>query len=158
MTLNAIISAWLLQESSQTILMSKLLGKATLIYDYLKWKSNKKTYMTVKPMKGLVTKHVHGLGFKTEKINRKESKIQLQPKDKDWRCKLMLAYYSTCMIPAFLIEGCLSTLIKSAVSLGTYQVGQSVEIAPLFDIITIYADLFRGESLAKLEPTHNVVM
>ena len=47
----------------------------------------------------------------------------MEPKDQDWRCKLMLAYYGTCLIPAFLIEGCLSTLIKSAVSQGTYEVG-----------------------------------
>jgi len=45
--------------------MSQLLHKATLIYDYLKWKPSIKTYMTVKPMKALATKHVLGLGFKT---------------------------------------------------------------------------------------------
>jgi len=76
--------------------------------------------MTVKPMLGLVHKHVLGLGFETEKVTRKELRIALDRKDKDWSCKLMLAYYSASLVPAFLIEGCLSTLIKTALSQGTY--------------------------------------
>ena len=53
-TLNSLVSTWLLHEEQKSILMSSLLKKATLIYDYLKAKPGIKPYMTVKPMKGLV--------------------------------------------------------------------------------------------------------
>ena len=45
--------------------MSTLLQKAGMIYDYLQVKPWIKTYMTTKPVKGLATRHVHALGFKT---------------------------------------------------------------------------------------------
>jgi len=62
-TLNSLVSAWLLQDEAQSMMMSTLLQKAGLIYDYLKVKPLVKTYMTVRPMQGLVKKHVTGLGF-----------------------------------------------------------------------------------------------
>lgn len=65
----------------------------------------------------------------------------LDPKDQDWRCKLILAYYSMSLVPALLIEGCLATLIKSAVRSGTYD-GKPVELQPFFGIISNYAELF----------------
>ena len=47
----------------------------------------------------------------------------------------MLAYYSMSLVPALLIEGCLSTLIKSSVRNGTYEVGNAVKLEPFFGII-----------------------
>ena len=44
--------------------MSSLLNKAGMIYDYLKSKPWVKTYMNVRPMKGLVERHINGLGLK----------------------------------------------------------------------------------------------
>ena len=35
-----------------------------MIYDYLKSKPWVKTYMNVRPMKGLVERHINGLGLK----------------------------------------------------------------------------------------------
>lgn len=55
-TLNALISAILLQEENSWIMMSTLLEKATVIYDYLKVKPWLKTYMTVSPKTVLVQK------------------------------------------------------------------------------------------------------
>ena len=83
--------------------------------------------MTVKPMKNLATKHVAAIGFKTKKA-KKDLLIMLDPKDQDWRCKLILAYYSMSLVPALLIEGCLATLIKSSVRNGTYEVGKPVDL------------------------------
>jgi len=56
--LNALISAFLLQEETDEIMMSTLLEKATVIYDYLKEKKWMKTYMTYRPMRTLVKKHI----------------------------------------------------------------------------------------------------
>ena len=57
-------------EQNSSILMSVLLKKATVIYDYMKVKRWLKTYMTVKPMRDLVKKQIEGLGFKIKKVNR----------------------------------------------------------------------------------------
>ena len=64
-TLNSLLSAWLLQEKGKKIKMSELLKKSGMIYDYLQSKPWVKTYMTVRPMKGYVERHVSRLGFKT---------------------------------------------------------------------------------------------
>ena len=79
-------------------------------------------------------------------------------KEQDWHCKLILAYYSMNLVPALLLEGCLSTLIKSALSNGTYEVGHPVELAPLFKVVHTYADLFRNESLSKAEVNDEVIL
>ena len=157
MTLNSLLSAWLLQEESPQISMSSLLQKAGLIYDYLGEKSWVKTYMTVKPMQVLVEKHIAGLGFKIEKA-KKDLIIKLDHKEQDWRCKLILAYYSGSLIPAFLLEGCLSTLIKSAMSRKSYELGESVAVALLFKIVRFYADLFQNESLTNYQSDPDVIM
>ena len=48
------------------------------------------------------------------KSENRDIRIFLDQKDKDWRCKLILAYYSMNLVPAFLLEGCIATLIKTA--------------------------------------------
>ena len=148
MTLNSLISSLLLLEQNSSIMMSVLLKKATVIYDYLKVKRWLKTYMTVKPMKDLVSKQIEGLGFKMKSVNR-DVKIELDQKDKDWRCKLILAYYGMNLVPAFLLEGCIATLIKTAMSKGDYDRERWVELEPLFSITRTYADLFKNESIYK---------
>ena len=110
MTLNALLSAWLLQAEEPSIKMSDLLQKAGMIYDYLQEKPWVKTYMTVRPMKSLCKKNIEGLGFKTKPL-KKDTEICLKKIEEDWRCKLILAYYSTSLMPAFLLEGCLATII-----------------------------------------------
>ena len=53
LTLNSLLSAWILQEQAEQIKMSDLLKKAEMIYDYLQVKPWVKTYMTTKPMPDL---------------------------------------------------------------------------------------------------------
>ena len=102
--------------------MSELLKKAEMIYDYLQVKPWVKTYMTTKPMPGLAERHVSALGFKTKKINKRDQIINLEVKQ-DWRCLLILSYYSMNLIPAFLLEGCLCTIIKVEMENGTIMDG-----------------------------------
>ena len=64
--------------------MSDLLKKAGMIYDYLKIKPWVKTYMHVRPMKGLVERHINGLGFKNKSI-KKDKIIQLDTFKNEWR-------------------------------------------------------------------------
>ena len=117
LTLNSLLSAWLLQEKAEQIKMSELLKKAEMIYDYLQVKPWVKTYMTTKPMPDLAERHVSALGFKTKKINKRDQMINLEVKQ-DWRCLLILSYYSMNLIPAFLLEGCLCTIIKVEIENG----------------------------------------
>ena len=86
-----------------------------MIYDYLKEKPWLTTYMTTKPMKNLVQQHVKGLGFKMNKVTKKDAQILLNYREEDLRVKLILAHYSMQLMPAFLIEGCLSIFLKNAV-------------------------------------------
>ena len=157
MTLNSLISSLLLMEQNSSILMSVLLKKATVIYDYMKVKRWLKTYMTVKPMRDLVKKQIEGLGFKIKKVNRDLS-ISLDQKDKDWRCKLILAYYSMNLVPACLLEGCIATLIKTAMSKGDYDMNRWVELKPLMQITRTYADLFKNESLYNFTVDQDVIL
>ena len=69
-TLNALISAFLLQEENESIMLSTMLSKASVIYDYLKAKVWLKTYMTVRPMSILSLKHLRGLGFEVKKVKK----------------------------------------------------------------------------------------
>ena len=48
-TLNSLIAAVLLYETSDSMKMSDLLARTTLIYEYVKIKKNTTTYMAVKP-------------------------------------------------------------------------------------------------------------
>ena len=98
------------------------------------------------------------MGFKMVK-QKKDMQILLDPKDQDWRLKLILAYYSMSLTPAFLLEGCISTLIKARISAGSYEVGNSVtEVAPMFKILRTYAHLFRNESMIDLEESDVAMM
>ena len=57
-----------------------------------------------------------------------------------------MAHYSMQLMPAFLIEGCLSIFIRNAVlSDSTYFHGKPIDMVPLFDIVKLYADLFKNE-------------
>ena len=53
-TLNSLLSSWILHEKNPTMQLSTLLDKSAMIYEYMKVKPWVKTYMTVKPMKLLV--------------------------------------------------------------------------------------------------------
>ena len=111
-TLNSLLSAFLLQEKDSKMLMSDLLSKSGMLYDYLQSKPSVKTYMTVPPMLGIAQRHITNLGFKMQKKG-KDRMILLEPIETDWRCKLILAYYNMNLMPAFLLEGCLCTLISA---------------------------------------------
>ncbi len=128
-----------------------------MIYDYLCEKPWVKTYMTVRPQKALAAKHITGMGFHMETY-KKDKKILLDVKEEDWRCKLVLAYYSLSLTPALLIEGCISTLIKSRVSTGSYEVGKESELAPMLKVVQIYADLFKNELMVDLEAGEQQIM
>ena len=97
----------------------------------------------------LSLRHVHGLGFKTETVSKKDSKVILLPSVNDWHCKLILAYYSMSLIPAFLLEGCLANLIKNAVITGNHQIGKLGELNPIFKALRMYADLFQNEGFVE---------
>lgn len=126
--------------------MSTLLTKSGMIYDYIKTcKSNLKTYMTHKPMKNLSEKHVQGLGFTISQATKKDCKILLNLKEEDLRVKLILAHYSMNLMPAFLIEGCLSMFLLNEVAMDEYYDGKPVTMSPLYDIIILYEKLFRNE-------------
>ena len=77
--------------------MSKLLAKATMIYNYIKVKQSVITYMQVQPMQKLVETHVEGLGFKLFDKGKKTCKIHLQPKERNLQSILMLSYYSMAL-------------------------------------------------------------
>ena len=48
----------------------------------------------------------------------------MNPKEDDLRCKLILAYYSMNLMPAFLIEGCLAVFLKNEVITENYIDGK----------------------------------
>ena len=156
-TLNSLLSACLLQETRKSIMMSELLEKSGTIYDYLLTKRWIKTHMTLRPKQVLVEKHIKGLGFATKKKG-KDLEILLDPIESDWRCKLILAYYSMNLMPAFLLEGAICTLIKSAVSSGEYHLDKPVEIAPLMKVVRLYADLFKNETMQTYEVQSDIIM
>ena len=64
MTLNSLLSSWLLQETNPSVQMSDLLKRSEMVYSYMREKPWLKTHMNVRPMKNLVEKHITGLGFK----------------------------------------------------------------------------------------------
>jgi len=155
-TLNSIISACLLQENNPSMQMSSLLEKAGMIYDYLKEKPWLTTFMTTKPMKNLAQLHVKGLGFKLNKVTKKDAQILLSYKEDDLRVKLILSHYSMQLMPALLIEGCLSIFLRNAVLTDeAYYEGKDIQMLPLFDIIKLYADLFRNEHFVAHDLSKN---
>ena len=143
-TLNSLLSSQLLQTQEPSIQMSSLLERSSMIYDYIKTKRIK-TYMTYKPMKSISEKHVRGLGFTMNQATKKDCKILLNLKEEDLRVKLILAHYSMNLMPAFLIEGCLSIFLKNEVLTNEYYDGKPIAMRPLYDIIILYEELFRNE-------------
>ena len=127
--------------------MSTLLNKSTMIYEYLKQKPWVTTYMNYKPMMPLSEKHVRGLGFALNQVTRKDAQILLNVKEEDLRVKLILAHYSMQLMPAFLIEGCLSIYLKNAIiENGNYREGMPVAMRPCLDVMKLYADLLKNET------------
>lgn len=76
-TLNSLISACILQDESKQISLSKLIDKASLIYEYIKEKPFAKTMMTTQPQQLLVEMHVEGLGFSMKGRGGKKCSIEL---------------------------------------------------------------------------------
>jgi len=144
-TLNSLISSWLLQETNPSLQMSDLLKRSEMVYNYMREKPWLKTHMTVRPMKNLVEKHITGLGFKMTMVTKNDCKILLDPKEDDLRVRLILAHYSMNLMPAFLIEGCLSIFLKNEVLTKDYYDGKPVLMGPLYEIIKLYANLFKNE-------------
>ena len=107
--------------------LNDLLDKSGMIYDYLQSKPDVKTYMTVRPMQGIVKRHISSLGFKMQS-KQKDKMILLEPLEKEWRCKLILAYYNMSLMPAFLLDGCMCTLIKTAILTGRESGIKPVEL------------------------------
>ena len=124
--------------------MSNLLERSGMIYDYIKMKRIK-TFMTYKPMKNICDKHVKGLGFNVSQVTKKDCKILLNLKEEDLRVKLILAHYSMNLMPAFLIEGCLSIFLKNEVLTNQYYDGKPIAMRPLYNILMLYEELFRNE-------------
>lgn len=107
--------------------------------------------MQVKPMLNLSKLHISGLGFPLTDMTKNDCKVQISRKEEDLRTELILGHYSMLLLPAFLIEGCLSIFLKNEVSAVEYLDGKPIEMRPLFDIIKLYADLFKNEHCAAID-------
>ena len=53
------------------------------------------------------------------------------------------------LMPVFLLEGCMCTLIKSFVRSGKNSIDEPVELNPLFKVLVKYADLFKNEHMGS---------
>ena len=148
MSLNTLISAWLIQEEDSKLKMSTLLNRAGMIYDYLKSKTWVKTYMNVRPMKGLVESHINGLGFKMQSL-KKDKMILLGPIKNEWRTKLILAYYNMNLMPVFLLEGCLCTFLQSSMLPGGGKKNPVNEPIDSVDRATFFISTGRNKSCFK---------
>ena len=83
----------------------------------------------------------------------------LNSKEEDLRVKLILAHYSMQLMPAFIIEGCLSIFLKNAVFANdSYQDGTPVQMQPLYEIIILYADLLKHESYRNIDISKDRVL
>lgn len=69
------------------------------------------------------------------------------------RVKLILGHYSMSLMPAFLIEGCLSIFLMNEVLTEENPEGKMIAMRPLFDIVQLYADLFKNEHFFNLDLT-----
>ena len=72
MTLNSILSSWILMEKGDMVKMSKLIQKSSIIYEYLTEKKGVVTYMSLKPYQALIEKNLAGLGFRLENAGSKK--------------------------------------------------------------------------------------
>lgn len=86
-------------------------------------------------------------------VTKNDCKILLNPKEDDLRVKLILSYYSMNLMPAFLIEGCLSVFLKNEVITEEYYDGKPVLMSPLLDVCKFYADLFANEHFGVFDLT-----
>ena len=76
----------------------------------------------------------------------------------DWRSLLLLSYYSMNLIPAFLLEGCLCTIIKVDMENGSIMDGQPIELDPLFMELQMFEELFRNEHMYAYEDYREIFM
>lgn len=67
-------------------------------------------------------------------VTKNDCKILLNPKEDDLRVKLILSYYSMNLMPAFLIEGCLSVFLKNEVITDENYDVKPVLMSPLFKV------------------------
>ena len=130
-----------------------------MVYDYLKEKpSITTTYMTHKPMMKISEKHIQGLGFHMKQLTKKDCNILLNLKEEDLRVKLILAHYSMKLMPAFLIEGCLSIFLKREVLTDEYHDGKQIMMGPLYDVVVFYEKLFRNEHFSDYQISKESVL
>ena len=64
-TLNSLLSSWILQEKNPSMQMSTLVEKSRMTYNYMRQKPWFTTHMGVEPMNPICELTVKGLGFKT---------------------------------------------------------------------------------------------
>ena len=82
----------------------------------------------------------------------------LDVKEKDWRNLLILAYYSMSLMPAFLLEGCMASIIKSRVVSGEFTSDKPLELLPLFNLLGKYENLFKNEHMYEYEGSQEIFM
>ena len=146
-TLNTIISSVLLQENKDTMLMSKLLEKARMLYEYLKLKQLH-TYMQVQPNQVLAEKHVDGLGFKMKDAGKKNCIITIKSEDYDLMQTLMLSYYSMPLSGHTIAEGSMALFLKNE----TNAVDGQFSVAKLQQMVSSFSDLLKNEDDLKNNP------
>lgn len=84
-------------------------------------------------------------------VTRADCKINIAKKEEDLRTELILGHYSMLLLPAFLLEGCVSIYLKNEVSADEYLDGKPLEMRPLLEVINLYADLFKNEHCVELQ-------
>ena len=83
--------------------------------------------------------------------------IMLQPIKNEWRTKLILAYYNMNLMPVFLLEGCMCTVVKSSMLSGKENpVNEPIELKWLFKILCSYADLFKNEHMTSNDESEEI--
>ena len=114
--------------------------------------------MTHKPMMKISEKHIHGLGFRMKQLTKKDCNILLNLKEEDLRVKLILAHYSMNLMPAFLIEGCLSIVLKKQSMTDENFDAKKIKMGPLFDVVVFYENLFRNEHFSDYQISKESVL
>jgi glycerol-3-phosphate O-acyltransferase len=110
-TLNALLSALLLQEHGDTMPMSKLLEKARRGFEYFKVKQIH-TYMQVPPNQVLTEKHVESLGFELRNKGSKNCEIvKVMHAKSDLMQELILSFYAMPLSGLYIPEGCMALFL-----------------------------------------------
>ena len=146
-TLNSLISACIIQDDSKSVLLSKLIDKASLIYEYIKEKPFAKTMMTTQPQQLLVEMHVEGLGFQMSGKGSKKCSIELASLSDVLRQQLILSHYMMQMIPLFVPEGCIAIYMFNKLDNDGQLSEGPFELEPLFNACKTFNDLLRNEHL-----------